>query len=256
MDPLSFAACVAGLLGLAASTISLATSHLASQTGKKDSIRALIVELESLHSNLASLDRFLQSSSASAAGLAFEHTSVLRSCTSACEKRLQILRKKLGKTDSNKFSRFLWPLSEAEYQKAIQELRSFSHWIHFALTVDGCVLLSQTSERALELMSGQLKVFTAINSMEEKLNQLQDTTRDQTLLLGDERKARENALVLDWISTTDSSQKHEFLQSLRIPEARDWLLNRPEFLQWYDGTAPSSVLWCPGVQGSGKTVLT
>lgn len=150
---------VAGLVGLAATTLSVANDYFSGVTHTKQSIAPRVTELEVLQLNLTSLDTFLRSSPVQARSIAFKPTSVLRSCTLACEDKLKSLSKKLGKVSDSRTSRLLWPLNEKEDQKTVQELRSFSQWIQLALTIDGCSLLSRTSDDVLKVMGQQLKWF-------------------------------------------------------------------------------------------------
>lgn len=254
MDPFSLAAGIAGLISLAATTIKCANGYMSSVKNGKDSIAIMVTELEALQANLASLDAFLQS--VSTKDLAFEPTSVLRSCTTACEISLKALCKKLGQVGDGKTSRFLWPLSEKEHQKTVQDLRNFAHWMHFALSIDGCSLLSRTSNDVLKVLEGQFENFRALQTLEDTTSQLNDAVKYQNQALQDDRSERIRERVLSWISKIDHNQKHNSVRQPRVTGTGGWLLEQSEFLKWQDGSSVSNVLWCHGIQGSGKSVLT
>jgi hypothetical protein len=120
MDPFSLIVGIAGLAGLAATTITSAKSYMFSVKHKANSIAMLVTELEALQANLASLDAFLHR--VSVKDLTFQPTSVLRSYTTACTTSLKALSKKLNHANERKISRFIWPLSEKEHQKSMEDL--------------------------------------------------------------------------------------------------------------------------------------
>ena len=254
MDPFSLSVGIAGLVGLIGTTIKLANGYVSGVKQAKSSISMLIHELDALQSNLASLDQFLHSGSAKS--LVFEHTSVLRTCSTACESKLKLLHNELARKKGDKLGRYLWPLSEKEHQKTIQELRAFSQWMHFALSVDGCSLLARTSDDVLECLGQQLESFRALQGLRDTTTELEGAVRDQTRLLQDGRDAKKREAILNWISPLEHNQKHHAVQSARTEGSGGWLLNRAEFARWGDDTDAPRVLWCHGLQGSGKTVLT
>ncbi|KAH7377125.1 ankyrin repeat protein [Plectosphaerella cucumerina] len=65
---------------------------------------------------------------------------------------------------------------------------------------------------------------------------------------------RESQAILDWITTADySAQQSDFLRR-RQPGTGQWLLDSAEYQQWIDST--QKTLFCPGIPGAGKTILT
>jgi hypothetical protein len=256
MDPFSISVGVAGLVALVGQTLSITKGYLSSIKHKKDSVVTLVTELEALQFNLSSLDAFLRSDSVRVHALAFQRTSVLRSCTSACEDKLKSLCKKLGQVGDSRTSRYLWPLSEKEHQKTVQELRAFSQWMQFALSVDGCSLLSRTSDDVLKIMRQQLEWFKSVQGLKDQTTQLQQAVADQTRLLQDDYNAKTRNDILSWISKLDYDRKHQTIRSPRVQDTGSWLLERVEYVRWRDGDCSSNILWCHGIQGSGKTILT
>ena len=254
MDPFSLAVGIAGLAGLDTTTIKYARSYISATKSGKDSIAALITELEALQANLNSLESFLRS--ASAKDISFQPASVLQSCRTTCEASLKLLCKKLDQVSGSKTSRLLWPLSEKEHQKTMQDLRNFSHWIQFALSIDGCRLLSQTSDDVSKILESQLKGLRALQTLQETASTLNDDVQLHIQVVQGERSERTRDHILSWISTTDHGQKHNSVGLPRVEERGGWLLERPEFLKWESGSAVSNLLWYHGIQGSGKSVLT
>lgn len=177
------------------------------------------------------------------------------SCRTACEAKLQSLCNRLGKEANGKRSRFLWPFSEKEHQKAVQELRNFTTWIQFALSVDGCKLLSRASDDMLKIMSTQLDQFNLAKSTHETTSRIDNAVQDQKKVLQDSSDREARRIILDWVSSVNYSQKHWELQSSRTKDTGTWVVQTDEYIRWRNGQATSNVLFCHGIQGSGKTNL-
>ncbi|KAG7289878.1 hypothetical protein NEMBOFW57_006255 [Staphylotrichum longicolle] len=65
---------------------------------------------------------------------------------------------------------------------------------------------------------------------------------------------RENKAVLDWVTTADySSQQSDFIRR-RQAGTGQWLLDSTEYQQWTE--TAKQTLFCPGIPGAGKTILT
>lgn len=256
MDPASLALGIAGLLPLLTKAIRCAKEYSDAVRTAKDAISALISELEALQFSVDNLQQFLKCNALADDHVTFRHTSVLLSCFKACDAKLRSLCHKLSQEHGGIRSRYLWPFSEKEHQKTLQELRNFAAWMHLALTVDGCRLLSQTSDDVLKLLGQQLEHFKAIQSLEETVTQISSTVKEQQRLLGDSLADGARKQLLDWISTTKYYQKHQALQESRTRNAGHWILQSADLIRWKDGSGETDkVLLCEGIQGSGKTNL-
>ncbi|KFY15118.1 hypothetical protein V492_02220 [Pseudogymnoascus sp. VKM F-4246] len=227
MDPLSLTLGIGSLAALVAQTVVAARGYLSGVKNARESIATLVTELEALQSNLSSLQEFLRSDSVK--GQAFERNSVLCSCTSACERKLKVLCEKLSQVGGHRTSRYLWPLNEKEHMKTVQELRAFGQRIQFALSVDSCSLLSQTSNDVIKTLEQQVEGFRALQALENGTAQILDTLRDQTLLLQDERSVKRRDTILDWVSKLEHDQKHQTVRSPRVEGTGGWLLERREY---------------------------
>jgi hypothetical protein len=65
---------------------------------------------------------------------------------------------------------------------------------------------------------------------------------------------RENKAVLDWVATVDYSSQHSDFIGRRQPGTGQWLLDSTEYQQWTE--TAKQTLFCPGIPGAGKTILT
>jgi len=72
-------------------------------------------------------------------------------------------------------------------------------------------------------------------------------------LQGRERH-QEYQVILDWLTPIDYSALQSKLIARRQEGTGEWLLNSSEFGQWL--TETKQVLFCPGMPGAGKTMIT
>ena len=263
MDPASAALGIIPLVALAAQTALFAKNFISSAKGAKESIEALVNELETLKSNLEKLDENLKNESKNEGGssLRFPQTSVLRSSAIACEARLSKLKRKLEKAASKSQSKFgpgrlTWPFNEEDHRKLMQDLRAFAQWTHFGLTIDGCALLSRTSKDVVAILHSQLETFDSVRSLEERTSAVEDALRNQTVALTTDHDHRVRDEILSWVSGYPYFKKHNDIRSQRAEGTGTWLLERVEYKNWRDELTFPNILWCHGVQGSGKSILT
>ncbi|KAL9123429.1 MAG: hypothetical protein Q9187_000030 [Circinaria calcarea] len=254
MDPFSLAVGITGLIGLIAKTLTLTKEYFDGARNASKAAAALAKELDILYSNLSRLDEFLRSENAK--GQSFRETSVLVSSTSACQATIRTLYNKLTAVGESRITRALWPLNEKEHQQSMQELRAFSQWIQFALTVDGCALLAKTSEDVMEILGKQLESFQILKELDLHSSSMKRSIEEQNRELRNHREVQERENILNWISTFEYEQKHHAIRMPRVEGTGEWLLDRNEFRQWRDDKDSPKVLWCHGIQGSGKSVLT
>ncbi|KAL9036562.1 MAG: hypothetical protein Q9180_004231 [Flavoplaca navasiana] len=215
----------------------------------KEAANELLVELNILHFNLSQLDQLLKRDISAS----FSNTSVLTTSTHGCQNKLSLLQSKLERAAAHPMHRFLWPLSSVEHHKTLQELRAFIQWIQFALTIDGSTLLAKTSTEVIDVLTNQLQMFQLLEQVDTRAQLTQNTAIDilETMRTSDASKERD--LILNWISNAKSSQKHNDVRLPRVEGTGEWLLEEPAFKNWRDGV--ENVLWCYGIQGSGKSIL-
>ncbi|KAK0387224.1 hypothetical protein NLU13_5537 [Sarocladium strictum] len=255
MDPLSISMGVAGVLPLIAQVITTAREYVNSVANAREMIRSLILELEVLKSAIEKLGDLLLTDKIAESDIQFDQASVLLSCSTAIEVKLQELFKRLARESNRKLGSLLWPFTEKEHQKTIGELKNFTTWIHFALSIDGCRLLSQTSDHVVAVLAGQLEQFKATQKLDSKTTELFSAVQKQNKALEDSASLDHRRRVLDWISTTKHDIRHAILQRSRTQNTGSWLLRSDSFMEWRAGRSQANILWCNGIQGSGKTVL-
>jgi hypothetical protein len=61
-------------------------------------------------------------------------------------------------------------------------------------------------------------------------------------------------LLLDWLTTINHALQQSDFINRRQPETGQWLLDSEEYQTWLQAT--NKTLFCPGIPGAGKTILT
>ncbi|KAF4631531.1 hypothetical protein G7Y89_g6592 [Cudoniella acicularis] len=64
----------------------------------------------------------------------------------------------------------------------------------------------------------------------------------------------EDLKVLNWLTAVDYGPQHSGFLKRRRPEAGQWLLDSEEYQTWLN--SDKQTLFCPGIPGAGKTILT
>ncbi|KAI1758603.1 hypothetical protein GGR53DRAFT_235544 [Hypoxylon sp. FL1150] len=110
--------------------------------------------------------------------------------------------------------------------KDVNDLRS---WITFSTTSLSSFIGRLTADNVVNLAKGQ-----------EKLVRRQDQQEHQE--------------ILDWLTPNDySAQQSDFIRR-RQEGTGQWLLDSPEYQRWV--SVKKEALFCPGIPGAGKTILT
>lgn len=78
--------------------------------------------------------------------------------------------------------------------------------------------------------------------------------RNNTVRLIQHVEDRELRTVLTWLCPVDYGVQQSDLIVRRQPHTGEWLLNSQEFQRWLE--TPGATLFCPGIPGAGKTMMT
>lgn len=108
---------------------------------------------------------------------------------------------KLGGAGQNRLSQLKSPLSDKDHKEAIVQLRAFSQWFQFALTVDGCALLSKISSDVLAILTKQSDTFQLLGDIDRWTCSIELSLTNQPRTLRDRRAVDERekgpGLVVD-----------------------------------------------------------
>ena len=250
------AASISGLISLAGATLSMTRTYILEAKHSQETAQEFLQELNVLQFNLERLDAFLRSEG-EAIGY-FDDTSVLVSSTQSCRTKLTALHVKLVEGSKERrlsLHTFGWPLKVKEHRQIIVDLRAFAHWAQFALTINGCTVLAKTSADVLEVLRKQIESFQLLQKVDDRTQSMERSQWEQAQALERSRASEERSKILDWISTLKHQQKHHDICRPRVKGTGDWLLQEVDFTIWMDAGERDNVLWCQGIQGSGKTIL-
>ena len=292
-DPFSLAAAIAGLISLSLEVTKIAHEYIQGVRNSSKDIEDFLQELAALTDVLRQLDVFLKKDEAGKRS--FDQTSVLvktyKACCSSLEKTRLTLQRRVN--EHNFLKALTWPFVGKQHQQIIVAILHWIHTFQFALTIEGCVLLSKTAGEVSKTLNNQLRileetkkiaqsvpyllestekasnsihgVLCAVSSLAElqkHMVNLEETVRniERIVLESHEQEWRESTdrkkqQVLQWLSCLDFRPKQLDILSRRTPSTGEWLLVEEKFKAWVDGSG-SSLLLCSGIPGAGKTVLT
>ncbi|KAI0421681.1 ankyrin repeat-containing domain protein [Xylaria grammica] len=161
-----------------------------------------------------------------------------------------------------------WPFDEKQVEKLISAIQREKSLLQLVLT-NNCIELIEASKRASD--QNHAALLGLIQRMKDQSADAEwQLTRLNTVLLeleesqscvmaglGDLREHNANLeqqAILDWITPIDySTQQSDFINR-RQAGTGNWLLDSAEFRAWA-GNA-NQTLFCPGIPGAGKTILT
>ena len=256
MDPLSVSASIAGLISLVGATLSVTRVYIHEAKHGQETAQEFLRELDVLWCNLERLDGFLRSEGGAIGQ--FDHTSVLVSSTQSCRDKLASLHDKLveGSRERRLSLHALgWPLKVKEHRRMIADLRAYSHWVQFALTIDGCAILAKTSTDVVDVVRKQVESFQLLEEVNDRTRSIEQFQWEHSQALERNRTSEKRSNILDWISTFNHQQRHHDIGRSRTKGTGTWLLRENNFIKWMNSDQPNNVLWCRGIQGSGKTIL-
>ncbi|SCN76846.1 related to ankyrin [Fusarium fujikuroi] len=84
-------------------------------------------------------------------------------------------------------------------------------------------------------------------------NEVSTTTRKVNTIIH-HHQTEENKNILQWLTPANYSLLQSDNIGRRQPGTGQWFIDSPEFCYWLD--SPSQTLFCPGIPGAGKTILT
>ena len=72
--------------------------------------------------------------------------------------------------------------------------------------------------------------------------------------LNQKQNDQERRIILDWLTNIDyASQQSDFINRRQVGTGQ-WLIDSEEYQTWVQ--TPKETLFCPGIPGAGKTILT
>ena len=234
-DPISVAASIAGLIGLAQVVIEGTYKAIVCCRNAGKDARRLLSEVQSLLGILQGL--YLLSTRVSSLTL---QKKILADDVYQCQTTLESIRNKLEKADPGsagstlrRMSRiFIWPITFSETEKILADIERHKSTFDLSLSIDAL-------ENLLVVSATQQFMIDELDHIKQSLCRIEMTA---------ERKE-----MLEFFGTFDSESSHE--TSLRLYQSGTglWLVQGSAFEAWL--AKRNGKLWLYGIPGAGKTVL-
>lgn len=151
-----------------------------------------------------------------------------------------------------------WPFVAKEVDELLVALEREKTLLGLALTIDTQKLLHKIEETSVKNSQYLKELLQSLEntSISQDGHLLQLEIGVDTIIRIQETKEEHdnNRTILDWLSPLDfTSQQNDFIRR-RQADTGLWLLQSKEYQHWV--TTAKETLFCPGMPGAGKTVLT
>ncbi|KAI1076251.1 hypothetical protein F5B20DRAFT_557241 [Whalleya microplaca] len=151
-----------------------------------------------------------------------------------------------------------WPFQEKQIERTIDAIEREKSLLGLALERENWKLIQQNGQIGNEnakKVTELIEIFKNYSdysqhqfaNIEGGINRLYD--REDTREARDRREA-----ILNWLTPIDHTSEQATFISNRQAGTGQWFLDSPEFKKWLDTT--NQTLFCPGIPGTGKTILT
>jgi hypothetical protein len=187
------------------------------------------------------------------------------------QKALELAAAKLQLKSSTK-EKLKWPFKEKEVQKLIEAVESEKSLLSLALENNSARLLLEINIRSkendtrlkelAELLRTQVTridgnfddLKTAISGVQDSNTSLQKGVNVVHDHQKEQEVQEERREVLKWLSLVEHSTQHDDKISRRQTGTCNWFLNSEAYQTWL--TANGQTLFCHGIPGAGKTILS
>ncbi len=259
-DPVSIVGTVVGVASLAIQVTQILHEYCNGVSGYRNDAEDLLADTEQLKEVLVKLESFLRVDSLRLSQ-SFTGTSTLYLANARCKVKLTFLLAKLqhhvqGSKVRLAIRGLKWPFNAKEMQDISTELRGYIHTFHYALTLDGCELLLNTSSEVTQTLQTSLHSATITEQIAKDISLiLSIVTPPCHATLAIERGVRYlvDEKFLIWLGATDTSVRHQMIKKKRSPSTGQWIFQDNSYKQWEAGALP--ILWAQGLPGAGKSVL-
>ncbi|KAK9784357.1 putative NACHT domain-containing protein [Seiridium cardinale] len=137
-----------------------------------------------------------------------------------------------------------WPFQEKEIDRIVAVFEREKSLLAVALINENRKLMQDIQKCSKEHMRLTRELLGNLGDRMERWN---------NRLIHHEESGRRST-VLDWLTTVDYTSQQHLSSSSRESETGSWFLDSIEYRNWFQGQSP--LLFCPGIPGAGKTILT
>ena len=154
-----------------------------------------------------------------------------------------------------------WPFKQDDFRNIILTIERQKSLFDLALTNDN-LRLSMAILKTTQQMADTMEIVRVSQRvLEEKSHMIVESieshhiSHDEEMQRLQEIQAQDKKqALLSQLTTIDFEAVHADISSRRTEDTGQWLLESGEYISWRD-KGSSTVLWCPGLPGAGKTVL-
>ncbi|OBT58034.1 hypothetical protein VE04_01415 [Pseudogymnoascus sp. 24MN13] len=266
-DPVGAGAGIVGVIGLAIQVTQVVVQFGMDWKNAPDDVKAFMAELGALKTVLSETNtNILLNADFEAAfqdqpsvllsqlGPNAPSTTDTKRLLEICKKELESLLKELKKRGEGHqlgWGRFKSAFLAQDTRDSVENLCRQCQLLNSMLSIDAAVLGATTYKEVKEARKEQQEWHEA----EEKISMAirggvdESNSRQENQI----RKHQDQA-ILDWLTPIDYAPQQSDFISRRQTGTGQWLLNSTEFQSWL--TTEKQTLLCPGIPGSGKTILT
>lgn len=158
-----------------------------------------------------------------------------------------------------------WPFQEKEVQKIVASIEREKSLLSLALENNSRKLLQEVTKCSKENRQQLTELVNLVEGhWQDQLGHFGDLRNDMSSILHrvDSLRERQDTQqtseahreVLEWLTAIDfTSQQHDYL-ARRQADTGQWLIESDIYQRWIK--AEKKTLFCPGIPGAGKTILT
>jgi len=251
-DPLG----IVGLVAVVAQIIRASAQFGQDWRNAPDDAKAFIAELRTLktalsetHTNIV-VDRNFQDAirglpsalRASAPGSDVEQETGARATISACHAALEVILADLKKRAQARhgWERLRGAFLAKAAREAVENVHRHCVALNQLVAIDAITLAVNTHQHVKQGVQEQQHIRQGVDSL-----RLHQENREAT---------EERSRILDWVTPTDFASLQSDLSDRRQAGTGRWLPESAEFRTWMQ--AKGQTLFCPGIPGAGKTILT
>ncbi|OBT64232.1 hypothetical protein VE03_06864 [Pseudogymnoascus sp. 23342-1-I1] len=150
-----------------------------------------------------------------------------------------------------------WRFTKEEVAGILLRIERLKSLIQIALQIDHFKLSQAIKTRLDEIYDDNEEVKLDMGVVRSQIPALQDgvgAIQDSVDAVQRDQDRQKNQVLVEWLSPAKySSQQSDFI-ARRQPGTGQWFLDSPEFNNWL--CEPSHTLFCPGIPGAGKTMVS
>lgn len=267
-DPLSIAASVAGLLGLTIQVSGLLYKQVRVVKHAPTDAEDLLHELQAIEGTLQALAAFLDSRGIQDGR--FGPNSMLTSALQGCTVHVTDMKKRVEKLSTHGVGGIIERgksyYKREERSEIVAALHRSLSIFHLSLSLEGMDLcLKSIQDFAVDMKGIQTAVNLLSHNSLEQITQLLVPlveTSDSVSHISktvekfdSKQQEQENQELLDWLNPylNPMATQAEMLSRWQSGTG-SWLIEHDIFMDWLHSSGGR--LWCPGMPGAGKTILT